>query len=146
MINFSLLCGYSNIDEKKLEHHKKVVHQKVHNYICHVCTKTFGCSRAQLRLHLTNAHGIGEKEHKCDQCSKAYSSSTTLKQHKIQVHTKIKSFVCEECGWASVTKNKLDQHINEKHTHAVVYPCEHFDYKAYRKGWLTTHVKNKHTN
>ena len=55
------------------------------------------------------------KQHKCEQCNKAFGRPDTLKKHIKAVHEKIKDKQCPNCEYVTSYRNNLAAHIKEIH-------------------------------
>ena len=58
---------------------------------------------------------IGQKDHKCDSCGKAFSEAGKLKKHINSVHNGQKDQKCDLCETAFSTSQNLKKHINAVH-------------------------------
>ena len=96
-------------------------------------------------------HDITEKEsgvagvnrnYKCEQCHKTYTSSGALHGHKQAAHSGVK-YPCDKCDFQSTRPESLTVHIQSVHD-LVKYPCGHCKYHATSKGNLSKHIQAKH--
>ena len=83
--------------------HVKRVHEKIANYSCDLCEKTFYQS-CQLQTHKRVAHE-GQRDFECDFCQRAYSTLGNLKKHIQNIHDGMKIHKCNLCNKASNKKN-----------------------------------------
>ena len=67
-----------------------------------------------LKKHINSVHN-GQKDHKCDSCGKAFSSTGDLKKHTIAVHKGQKDHKCDFCGKLFSLSGYLKKHINVQH-------------------------------
>lgn len=65
---------------------------------------------------------VDEKPYKCTKCSKSFSQSSTLFQHK-KIHTGKKSHKCADCGKSFFQSSNLIQH-RRIHTGEKPYGCD----------------------
>ena len=63
------ICGYINIQAAVTRRHRRNVHEKVSENICHLCGISFTRPNL-LKTHLAKNHDIGKAKHKCDFCKK----------------------------------------------------------------------------
>lgn len=111
--------------EDALNHHKSVHNQAGYLKCCGRKFKT----KYRLTQHIEYHQG----KHKCEHCSKIYSSSTSLKTHIELTHVKQTRFQCKVCSTSFSNYYQLTSHI--KKDHAPGPPI-------IKKG-LPTRVKNK---
>ena len=89
--------------------------------------KTFKCDfcdySCDFRYYMSghmNSH-TGERPFKCDECSKTFSSSNSLKTHR-KVHLP-PEFKCDFCPKMFTYKQRRDDHVNT-HTEAKPFKCK----------------------
>uniref|UniRef100_A0A1B0DQD5 Uncharacterized protein n=1 Tax=Phlebotomus papatasi TaxID=29031 RepID=A0A1B0DQD5_PHLPP len=71
-------CPFKTIYRAQLTRHVKVVHQKVKDFHCPYCKRSFGNSRTLKNHVLTHT---GEKPHACVECERKFITPTALKYH-----------------------------------------------------------------
>lgn len=59
---------------------------------------------------LVSASNAGKKRFKCDICDSTFTQKTSLKQHKLTLHTGVKPFKCDVCERAFTRKRSLTKH------------------------------------
>ncbi|XP_049796538.1 zinc finger protein 468-like isoform X2 [Schistocerca nitens] len=79
-------------------------------------THKFGTNTEDMTIH------TGNKSHKCEICSKSFSSRSTLNRHTI-IHTGKKSHKCEICGKSFAFPSHLKEHVF-LHTGKKPHKCE----------------------
>ena len=88
----------------------------------------------------------GRKNHKCNQCNKAFTTSSSVNRHKKSVHQNKKNFKCDQCPRRFTRKTNLINHKVDLHqVHLVCETC----YRNYvnRNSDLSTYtVQITHTD
>ena len=102
------ICSFI-VQGSNLERHKRRVHAEK-QYLCHVCSKAFGCPSA-FKYHVMKHDP--ETMFQCDMCNKGWVTKGLLAKHIKRTHLKIPSVrdVCTIC------KKKL--YRNMKHTNVL---------------------------
>ena len=105
--------------------------------VCHFCGKCFA-SLNYARHHINVVH-LKVKPHKCNLCSKTFSTTHSLMLHT-RVHAEERLFTCDVCGKSFIKKNTLTYHRNT-HTNAKPYHCKvcHKGFNAH--SGLTVHLR-----
>ena len=125
-----------------LTKHKKNVHEKNFDYICHLCGK--GCfNPSSLKEHMGTNHGVGEKKHKCGTCGKKYWNGYNLKIHMESAHTNIE-YPCEKCPKIFKVKAYLQTHIRIVHDKYRPHKCDICQEAYLYKRELIKHKANVH--
>ena len=81
---------------------------------CSVCGK----SVSKLKDHMETLHrNDSEKRFQCDQCSKGFWHTGQLRNHKMNIHLKLKPYSCRfECSQSYNDKSNRNQHEKRAHT------------------------------
>ena len=87
-------CPYPSCDKiyfriEEVNRHVNCIHERLKNYVCDVCFKSFG-RKDNLIQHM-KTHFKKDKQHKCDECGKFYTSKITLNLHKKKIHGREKN-------------------------------------------------------
>ncbi|KAH8304054.1 hypothetical protein KR018_012482, partial [Drosophila ironensis] len=78
------ICEHATHTKRALDSHVKIVHEKVRNYACQYCGKTFGKSHACKIHEMTHT---GEKRCECKVCGKKFLYTESLTKH-LKIHEK----------------------------------------------------------
>ncbi|EDW72943.1 uncharacterized protein Dwil_GK16909 [Drosophila willistoni] len=110
------ICEHASHNKQSLANHIKIVHEKIKNYACQYCGKTFGKSHACKIHEMTHT---GEKRCECKVCGKKflYPKSLTkhLKTHEKRVLRAIETYrqrqveMGETSGQGDQQQQQLDQ-------------------------------------
>ena len=75
-----------------------------------------------------------KSEHYCDQCSKGFTRSNTLRRHIQTLHSGEKRFICDNCQKSFATRNKLRRYkkIHQEKT----FKCQRCQKKFSRKVFM----------
>ncbi|CAK1587581.1 unnamed protein product [Parnassius mnemosyne] len=164
------ICGQGFVAKANIDSHVKNVHSTISCH-CEKCDKTFPSnyalnnhlmkvhksdklkcpkcpeilgSRYLKKRHLALVHDVKSSQFACEQCSKVFTTKSTLVQHNLRVHLKEKSFACEICGFKVFSKDLLRRHM-VKHDDARPFQCEYCKKSFQRKKTLDFH-RRIHTN
>ena len=95
------------------------VHQRVHGEksVCPICNMNV----RSLKRHIQSHHTAEEdKRFPCSKCGKGFVDKTTLKQHDLAVHLKLKPWLCRfDCNYSCASKTNLYKH--ERMVHGKVF-------------------------
>ena len=94
-----------------MKYHDKVVHQKIKDYKCEICPKTFGNSH-NLNRHVESVHG--KKQIPCKLCSKTFKMESYLDIHMKIIHEP-KLVKCEQCEKEFYAQRYLNIHRSTNH-------------------------------
>jgi len=100
------ICLKSVGDVKK---HTQIVHDKVRNYDCPECKKSFQ-TKTHVKNHYNRVH-LGLKD-QCPECDKMVQD---LRTHTNFVHKKVANFPCDKCNTKCTTSTALKKHISSVH-------------------------------
>lgn len=78
------ICEHATHTKRALDNHVKIVHEKIRNYACQYCGKTFGKSHACKIHEMTHT---GEKRCECKVCGKKFLYTESLTKH-LKIHEK----------------------------------------------------------
>ncbi|KAH8379595.1 hypothetical protein KR009_005914, partial [Drosophila setifemur] len=78
------ICDHATHTKRALDSHVKIVHEKVRNFACQYCGKTFGKSHACKIHEMTHT---GEKRCECKVCGKKFLYTESLTKH-LKIHEK----------------------------------------------------------
>ncbi|KAH8274263.1 hypothetical protein KR026_002117, partial [Drosophila bipectinata] len=78
------ICEHATHTKRALDSHVKIVHEKVRNFACQYCGKTFGKSHACKIHEMTHT---GEKRCECKVCGKKFLYTESLTKH-LKIHEK----------------------------------------------------------
>lgn len=110
------ICGATFKSEQRVKAHKRQVHVESPE-VCHICGILCKNKRG-LTLH-QKRHDASNRKFACDECGKAFFSTTLLKQH-IRVHTREKPYKCPLCNHRCAIKQNVLKHAAVVHKTLVV--------------------------
>ena len=143
LFNICDICGQCFFGKSKLASHKKIVHDKIHDFVCHICAKP--CStKSFLKTHLVTAHAVGERRFKCDKCDKSYATSSAYKNHYQSNHEKSELYQCELCPKTFWVKDYLKTHIRVVHEKHRPHKCDICNERFLYGRDVTRHKKFHH--
>ena len=135
------ICGLST-DQSTLSKHKKSVHEKKYDHICHLCGKGFQAP-CDLQEHLGKIHGQGEPKHKCETCGKKYWNTFNLKTHIESNHSN-STYPCGQCSKVFKVKNYLQTHVRIVHENYKPFKCDLCEEKFLYERDLKRHKRCHH--
>ena len=103
-------------------------------FLCKICTKTFGYKHVLQNHERTHT---GEKPFKCGECGKRFTRDHHLKTHK-RLHTGEKPYNCPHCDRSFVQVANLRRHVRV-HTGEKPYTCESCGLKFSDSNQLKAH-------
>jgi len=83
----------------------------------------------------------GEKPYKCDVCGRTFTTSTTLRKHKI-IHNSERPFKCDVCEKSFKRSSYLKRHAFI-HTEKL-FKCDVCEKRFLRLNYLKTHIASSH--
>lgn len=126
--------------------HLKEVHTDL-IFLCDVCKDYL--PRNNLLEHMTS-HALSlevlnrhNEEHKCEKCSKIFTSEKKYQRHKTIAHQRL--YQCLDCDKTFSTNRVLRNHINHKHSDKRKYECDECHKKFKTDSGLYAHRKT-HTD
>ena len=102
---------YSDYDQ--LKSHIRKIHEKVEDFKCKHCEKTF-VTAFTLKRHLRNFHNIDEsnKDYNCFYCDKIFTRTEDRKTHITSFHSECeRDKKCPTCKNVFSNKYSLRKHI-----------------------------------
>lgn len=109
-------CDKSFSSNVRLELHTRTHHTK-RTLKCNSCDKTF-VDKNMLDEHVSSKHSIrSEKTLECNVCHKVYNRSSRLRKH-MTTHERLQKnsvLVCEPCSMAFAGIEDIDDHCNRSH-------------------------------
>ena len=116
-------CGNLFDSPEKVENHKKKLHLKVYECVCHLCAKRCA-TKYRLKQHLLRRHNIGERKYFCDQCDEKFINKHELNEHFEKTHDTENVYQCEECPKIFQVKSYLNTHIRNVHKKHRPHQCD----------------------
>lgn len=126
-----------------MKSHIAIVHEKLLQHVCHICSKAFG------RKHILKRHieAVHEKLRniKCEFCNKMFGVMRAMKAHVLKFHiektAKRREYNCDTCG--AVVTNLKDLNLHLK-THLSVAPPLEFACSSCTRSYATAHQLKRH--
>jgi len=137
------ICGLAFTTSGHLKRHIKHVHDKIYDYVCHICAQPKQNKRL-LDEHMITAHGQGERTFKCDKCEKYFTKKSILKNHYESHHVKKTLYQCEQCPKTFWMKNYLDTHVRMIHDKIRPNKCDICLQGFFYKRDVVKHKKHVH--
>jgi len=125
-----------------LQRHYRLLHQlqKIptkKEHFCNYCG--LGFSQSGLMIHL-RTH-TGETPYPCTQCPKQFTSSSSLRSHRLSVHPAAEvTFACPQCPKKFAAKLNLAKHLKFHDPNPKMFPCLYCNKEFSRKFVLRNHV------
>ena len=138
------ICGFTTSRSGGMNTHKKAVHEKIHNFVCHICAKPF-YEKNNFNIHMINAHGIGERKFKCDKCDKSFATKYILNKHYESHHARTTLYQCDQCPKTFWLKSYLDTHVKMMHENYRPHKCDICQKGFVYKRDVISHKKSVHS-
>ncbi|XP_061725823.1 zinc finger protein 615-like isoform X10 [Cydia pomonella] len=107
---------------------------------CNICGRKF--TAPHLVLHHQRQTHMGERNHKCDICSKTFFNKAYLKKHQI-THSDVRDYACDVCGKKFRWKKNLASHM-DMHNDLRRFVCPHCGDAFVQHSSLAWHVTKRH--
>ena len=130
--------------EKYLVRHKKRVHQKIRQFKCNICEKSFEDMSKLKRHKISHNNTDKTNSFKCENCDKSYNMSDNLRRHVRINHEKIRNHVCEKCSKTYDNSTDLNHHIAVFHNGIKNFKCDYCDRSFGSNGELKKHRESTH--
>uniref|UniRef100_A0A8D8BHP4 Zinc finger protein 714 n=1 Tax=Culex pipiens TaxID=7175 RepID=A0A8D8BHP4_CULPI len=135
-------CGKRFNGPSKMNLHIQRMHSQANKVKCHICQKELNCLDA-LQRHIEIMHS--SVQFPCSQCSKIYTSESTLRQHEkkhaevpnfnARMKSNIRSYYTlvesadggppkKKCNQCDLVVSNISMHLKYKHFPRATYPCE----------------------
>ena len=137
------ICGFISVDSNQIVYHKRSVHEKQFDYVCHLCAKGYN-KKQYLNSHMVTVHQIGERKFKCDQCDKSFARHSVLQTHFQSHHAKKTLYQCEQCPKTFWMKNYLSTHVRMIHENYRPNKCDICAEGFVYKRDVVSHKKHVH--
>ncbi|XP_045519131.1 zinc finger protein 708-like [Pieris brassicae] len=146
-------CSREFLTSGALRRHKHYRHKK-NRITCDICLKSY-VTKYYLRKHIQLQHSGDNSfskwqesrcNYKCEECGKAFSAPSQLKNHMIK-HSDTRSFYCVECNKTFKTEISLNQHLKTlPHVEYSELPlqCDQCDKRFRAKRDLANHMNRIH--
>ena len=123
-------------------------------YVCEVCATVIN-SKQNVQRHKKRCANIMkarkaeksiETPNLCELCDKTFSTHTTLKRHKHEVHKLEKEpgdLICDQCSYKCNIESIMKNHQTKRHS-SKKYDCDQCDSKFYSYSGLKKHRIAQH--
>lgn len=162
------VCGRQYRSHPDLTRHLRSVHDKVKNYPCDICGRSFankGTRDDHRRTH------TGERPYMCHTCGKAFATANSIYVHRrthsdyfahhcttcskkfrrrqqlthhLRTHTGEKPHACDVCGKSFAVKDEVTRH-RQTHSNDKPHTCPLCGICFGQKRYLTNHMKTHHS-
>ncbi|EDW93621.1 zinc finger protein 708 [Drosophila yakuba] len=102
------ICDHATHTKRALDSHVKIVHEKIRNFACQYCGKTFGKSHACKIHEMTHT---GEKRCECKVCGKKFLYTESLTKH-LKIHEKSVERALETYRQRQGNGDARDSHVD----------------------------------
>ena len=115
------ICDQRFNGKQEIKGHIKAVHDKIRDFTCEVCGKTF--ARKTTMVYHLKSHSR-ERVYRCRICGEKFNSTALRKEHMNQSHEK-PTFSCTVCGHSFSKKDRLTRHSKRVHGFVIKeFRCE----------------------
>jgi hypothetical protein len=138
------VCGKGFLRMASLSQHS-TVHSKVKLFKCDV----EGCSKSYTRsAHLLQHKKIAHEgvKYECEECGKRFGRKENMMRHNKIVHLEEKDFKCSKCGVQFTRKHHLAEHTQTVHDKVRAFQCGHCGKSFGLAGDRKRHVEGVHLN
>lgn len=77
-----------------------------------------------LKRHELKHSGTEERLFGCDVCGLKLKSESSIKSHKLIIHSSERNFVCQQCDQKFVFSRLLERHVKVVHEGETQYSCK----------------------
>lgn len=129
----------------RLDYHMETIHlnpQHLNKTLCGLCFAKFE-THLKLRAHQKDIHSGNSCV--CDVCGKMFQTCSSVKEHILKVHSKVKPFLCDLCGSSFYSASKLKVHTQNAHLQIRNHECHLCDRKYKQAPELRAHIRSEHT-
>ena len=130
--------------QTSLGRHKKTVHQKILQFKCNICDKSFAEMSKLKRHKVSHDNTDATNSFKCEQCDKAYNISDNLKRHVRLTHEKVRNYFCDKCSKTYANSTELNRHIAIFHSGIRKFKCDICDWSFGTNPELIRHRESTH--
>ncbi|CAH1642021.1 unnamed protein product [Spodoptera littoralis] len=136
--NVCEICGQSFMNRRSLSMHVQCQHKEKK---CSKCPAVFLTNGSRIK-HLRQAHGIRNSKRYCNLCSKHFTYTYMVDEHKIKEHGFKRPICnCPECGKTFSKPLNLKTHIRSVHIKERNYPCPKCELRFFTNCDLKRHEK-----
>lgn len=110
------ICGRVFGEAGALTKHRRVVHERVKNYVCTDCGRAFA-EKSNMKKHRQAKHGEASNPLPCPDCDKVFYFSDALRRHINNCHLGLRPFACkvQGCNRAFKQRAHLQKHLSGVH-------------------------------
>ncbi|ELT90221.1 hypothetical protein CAPTEDRAFT_85699, partial [Capitella teleta] len=133
-------CGYATKNPASYQQHMEKHSGKGYECImCGIkYTNSSGLYRHRRKVHGLSAHRSENHVYKCHECGKEIIDKHAYQVH-IKRHTGIHDQICEQCGKAFKTSTDLQKHIRAVHLNRYHHHCKNCGHGVAKLSYLLSH-------